>query len=655
MLNRKNIFSNKAKIIKLVLYISITILILLILLLILFRNTIASHYVEKKVKEFNRKNEAELYIGNVKFSGFSTIFIEKIELKPQNRDKLIEIEKAQLKISIWNLFVFKLKPVSINISNFYLNLVKIGNQNNYSFLFHKPSNKNFTSKNQIKYDIGNKIDKLINAIFFKIPQKIFVENFEIKVISDKQKVQILIPIIDINKSLFKIPIEIFENDVHQKWIAEGEINGENENISLKVFSNDKNEAEIPFINYKWALKLQFDTLEFNFSENSYFDKISHIKGEAALTGLKVKNDKISSKEVILNEASINFNFNIGDNFVELDSNTIVKFNKLIFNPYIKFCLNPSRKLWAKVNKPKFPSVELFESFPEGLFNNVEGIKTSGDLSYKFDFFVNIDYPDSIKFLSELNRHNFKIISFGNTHFPKINDEFEFTSFEKGEVVRKINVGVSNPNFRKLEQISPYLKNAVLISEDAGFYWHRGFLPEAIEESITKNIKTKRFARGGSTISMQLVKNVFLNRNKTIARKVEEALIVWLIENNNLSSKERMFEVYLNIIEWGPMILGANEASHFYFNKDASKLTLSESLFLSNLIPKPKWFKYSFDKNGNLKQHIVDYMNFALNRMLKKQMITQDEFDNFRPYIELNGVAKKFIEKNDSIPYFQIEM
>src|SRR5664279_2476881 len=114
-----------------------------------------------------------------------------------------------------------------------------------------------------------------------------------------------------------------------------------------------------------------------------------------------------------------------------------------------------------------------------------------------------------------------------------------------------------------------------------------------------NIKERRFARGGSTITMQLVKNVFLNRNKTIARKLEEILLVWLIENQQLCSKERMFEVYLNIIELGPHIYGANEAAHFYFKKDASKLNLQESIFLASIIPKPKWFMYSFDKSGNL--------------------------------------------------------
>ena len=116
-----------------------------------------------------------------------------------------------------------------------------------------------------------------------------------------------------------------------------------------------------------------------------------------------------------------------------------------------------------------------------------------------------------------------------------------------------------------------MQTAVLQSEDGGFFYHQGFLPDAIQEAMAYDLKKRRFARGGSTISMQLVKNVFLNRNKNIARKLEEALIVWLIETNRLTSKARMFEVYLNIAEWGPMVYGIREAADFYFSKRPSRL------------------------------------------------------------------------------------
>src|SRR5690606_11361211 len=116
----------------------------------------------------------------------------------------------------------------------------------------------------------------------------------------------------------------------------------------------------------------------------------------------------------------------------------------------------------------------------------------------------------------------------------------------------------NPFYTPITQVSDYLKNSIMTAEDYGFYRHKGFHEEAFRLAIITNIKEKRFARGGSTITMQLVKNVFLSRNKTVSRKAEEALIVWLIENQKLVSKYRMFEVYLNIIEWGPYIYGIRD-------------------------------------------------------------------------------------------------
>jgi membrane peptidoglycan carboxypeptidase len=174
------------------------------------------------------------------------------------------------------------------------------------------------------------------------------------------------------------------------------------------------------------------------------------------------------------------------------------------------------------------------------------------------------------------------------------------------------------------------------------------MPDAFRESIVTNIKARRFARGGSTISMQLVKNVFLNRNKTVARKLEEALIVWLIENYGLSTKERMYEVYLNIIEWGPLVYGANEAAHFYFNKDASRLTLAEAIFMASIIPRPKSFKYSFDESGQLRDYLQNFYGVISAKMLKKGQITQQDFDVLKPTVDLKGPAKLMLRKDEGM-------
>jgi len=295
-----------------------------------------------------------------------------------------------------------------------------------------------------------------------------------------------------------------------------------------------------------------------------------------------------------------------------------------------------------------PSQDFFESLPTGLFQNIEGIKTSGDLGFNLHFFMDTKEPDSVQFLCSIPKNKFKILSYGEARLNKLNEEFLHTVFERGQALRSFMVGPSNPNYTPIASISPYLQNALLTSEDGNFYWHNGFNENAFRKSIAANYKQGRFARGGSTISMQLVKNVFLTRNKTISRKVEEALIVWLIESNRIASKERMYEVYLNIIEWGPGIYGAGEASAYYFNKKATDLTLAESIYLAMIVPRPKWFKYNFDETGKLKPHVADFYRIIASHLVKKEIISEDQKVALIPEITLSGPAKELILIKDTL-------
>ena len=116
------------------------------------------------------------------------------------------------------------------------------------------------------------------------------------------------------------------------------------------------------------------------------------------------------------------------------------------------------------------------------------------------------------------------MEYGATPLSKMSEEFTYTAYENGMPVRSFPIGPSWEHFTPLDSISPLLRMSVMQSEDGAFFYHKGFLPDAIREALIYDLQVKRFARGGSTITMQLVKNVFLNRNKNFARKLEEALI-----------------------------------------------------------------------------------------------------------------------------------
>jgi len=138
-----------------------------------------------------------------------------------------------------------------------------------------------------------------------------------------------------------------------------------------------------------------------------------------------------------------------------------------------------------------------------------------------------------------------------------------------------------------ERISPHLKRAIIAAEDAKFVDHEGFDWEGMQKAIEKNQKRGRTVAGGSTISQQLAKNLFLTPTKSYFRKVEEAIITLMLEG--LWSKRRIFEVYLNVIEWGNGVFGAEAAARHYYNTGAAQLGPEQAARLAGMVPNPRYY------------------------------------------------------------------
>jgi len=241
-----------------------------------------------------------------------------------------------------------------------------------------------------------------------------------------------------------------------------------------------------------------------------------------------------------------------------------------------------------------------------------------------------------------------LLSMGKEDYRVLNDTFTYNIIHSDIIKKTIRIDTKNENYRSLEQISPYLKNAVITAEDGGFYSHKGFDLGGFRYALVHNIKQKNLYRGGSTITMQLVKNLFLNRNKNLLRKAEEAIVVWLIETQKLVEKDRILEIYLNIIDWGPNINGISEASEFYFNKNSKDLNLNEAIFLASIIPRPNSYMQSFDTLGNLKTHMEGYFNFIAGKMYERGLITEEDYSELQYNVNITSFAKDFVFNNSSI-------
>jgi len=140
----------------------------------------------------------------------------------------------------------------------------------------------------------------------------------------------------------------------------------------------------------------------------------------------------------------------------------------------------------------------------------------------------------------------------------------------------------------ISEVSPYVMKAVIISEDRKFWSHDGFDFEAMQKALEKDIKNGKIQAGGSTISQQLAKNLYLSPDKDPIRKLKEAILTWRIENQ--LSKRRILELYLNVVEWGDGVFGIEVAAQKHYGKHASQLTARQASRLASILPNPRRYK-----------------------------------------------------------------
>jgi len=452
---------------------------------------------------------------------------------------------------------------------------------------------------------------LINQVLYKIPDDLSVSNFLISFKNDSSSFKLLTKTAAIKDGQLTSTIDI--NDGAATWHFAGRMHPSDKDIDIKLYADGK-KVELPYIERKYRLKVNFDTLSTRLTKVEHGGGETRISGSWGVSNLLINQPGLSSSDIVVPNAGIDANIFVGDNYLSIDSSSLIHLKKITAHPYIKYTLSPVKIYELKVNTGWMEAQDLFDSFPTGMFDSLQGIQVEGKLNYSLNVALNTAHPEDVIFDSRLNKDDFKIIRYGKTDLGKLNNEFTYTPYEKGKPMPSRFIGASNPDFTRLDDISPNLRNAVMTAEDPSFYTNHGFVEESIRKSLATDFKEKKFKRGGSTISMQLIKNSFLSREKTLSRKIEEILIVWMIENNQIMTKDRMLEVYFNIIEWGRNIYGIGEASRYYFGKTPAELTIGESIYLASIVPHPKTGLYAFMPDGTLRPGLEGYFNLIGNLM-----------------------------------------
>lgn len=619
------------------------------------RNSLLQSSVEKRLQRIEIAHGLRIRYDELRMKGLDEVTLQGLSVVPDKRDTLLTLQALDVCLNFWQLLSGDIEVQNVRLNGLNILFDKQDSVANYDFLFRKQRATD-APEHLAEIDYTRQIGKMLNLLYGFLPENGELSNLCITERQDSNFVFVHIPSFIINDNRFHSEIRIHEDTLVQHWSASGELNRDARTLRTELSSNGNRKLSLPYISRRFGAQVTFDTLTYSLTSTGT-DPLT-LTGEARISGLDVYHKALSPEVIHLNRGQIAYQINVAPRSLELDSATTVEFNRLSFHPYLRVekpersFATSGREDWhitASVRKPWFPSEELFGSLPKGLFSNLDGIRTSGSLAYHFLLDIDFAQLDSLKFDSELKEKEFRIVKYGATPLGKMSEEFVYTAYEEGQPVRTFPVGPSWEHFTPLDSISPLLQMSVMQSEDGAFFYHRGFLPDAMREALIHDLKVRRFARGGSTISMQLIKNVFLNRNKNFARKLEEALIVWLIETERLTSKERMYEVYLNIVEWGPMVYGAQEAAMYYFKKHPSQLTVQESIFLASIIPKPKHFHHSFTEEVELKENMEGYYTLLKERLVKKGLIDEAAADTIRANIKVTGEARKrFLHEEDSI-------
>lgn len=268
---------------------------------------------------------------------------------------------------------------------------------------------------------------------------------------------------------------------------------------------------------------------------------------------------------------------------------------------------------------------LKESLPSPLLGPLNDVATTGSWDYRLELDLDCAKPDSVDFSADVFPHGLGLDP-RRTRLPLLRLDQPFTAhihLPRGRIVDR-ELSPANPHFRPLDRIDPFLVSAVVTNEDGAFFRHRGFNTESVREAIAENLKAGAYRRGAGTITMQLARNLWLGHERTLARKAQEVILAWTLEHLTGLSKQRLLEIYLNIIEWGPEVHGADEAAEYYFGHDAGRLTIDEALFLTVIVPSPAKWWWRVDRNGDLRPFARAQMHFIGRAMIAKGWLRADE-------------------------------
>ncbi|HVU00626.1 MAG TPA: biosynthetic peptidoglycan transglycosylase [Polyangiaceae bacterium] len=292
------------------------------------------------------------------------------------------------------------------------------------------------------------------------------------------------------------------------------------------------------------------------------------------------------------------------------------------------------KVGAHLEVPLAACEDLLASTPRALVPLFSGLTLSGTFTLSGDVTFDTRKPADTR-VTFSGANGCRVTAVPESLAP---DRFKrpFQRTVRGADGRDVLVesGPGSADWVPLFDVSSFVPTAVVVLEDAHFFTHDGFDGKSLEDSIQDDLRAGRFVRGGSTVSMQLAKNLYLAREKTLSRKLQEAVLTLLLEQT--LGKEGILELYLNVVEFGPGLYGIGPAARHYFGVTPKELSLAQSLYLISLLPNPK--VHHFKRDGTLTDAWAEYLRHLMDIAHKIRRVTDSELADGQKEIVRFGVA-----------------
>ncbi|MEG0039933.1 MAG: penicillin-binding protein, partial [Bacteroides sp.] len=401
------------------------------------RNVLLEQVVRKRIRQVEVAYGLQIEYGDLHLNGLDKVVLRNLSVVPDQRDTLVTMQSLDVRLNFWQLIRAHVEVENVRLSGLNVTLTKQDSVANYDFLFRKQSSGSTEEPREVNY--AQQADRVLDLLYRLLPTNGDLHRVCITQREDTNFVKLTIPSFVITDNRFRSEINVLEDTLTQHWTACGELNRGTQTLKTELYARGRQKVSVPYIRRRLGAMIRFDTLAYSLTKTS--EAPLNIAGQARVSGLDVFHKALSPEAIRLDRGQLTYRVNLFPGAIELDSATVVRFNRLEFHPYLQVAKSDGEWHYtASIRKPWFPADELFASLPTGLFTNLDGLRTSGSLAYTFLLDVDFARLDSLKLVSELKEKDFRIVKYGATNLSKMSEEFVYTAYENGQPVRSFPVG-----------------------------------------------------------------------------------------------------------------------------------------------------------------------------------------------------------------------